>query len=77
MTGSLTLELEWTMTEEPRPASLENTPRFMPQVTASFTVAPMTPPTAARPVKAHLKMMPKAGMILEAFMATMTTAPIM
>lgn len=31
-TGSLTLELEWTMTEEPRPASLEKTPRLKPWV---------------------------------------------
>ena len=36
ITGSLTLELECTMTEEPRPASLENTPRFMPCSIASF-----------------------------------------
>ena len=37
MTGSRILEAEWTMTEEPRPASLENTPRFIPQVTARRT----------------------------------------
>ena len=33
-TGSLTLEEEWTITEEPRPASLEKAPRLKPQVMA-------------------------------------------
>lgn len=36
LTGSRTLELECTITEEPRPASLENTPRFMPCSMASL-----------------------------------------
>ena len=44
-----------SVTEEPRPASLEKTPRFMPQVSASFTPEPtIPPPTAFRP-KAPLK----------------------
>ena len=38
LTGSLTLELQCTITEEPRPASLENTPRFMP-----ISIAILTP----------------------------------
>ena len=36
-TGSLTLDAECTMTLEPRPASLEKTPRFIPQVSAVMT----------------------------------------
>ena len=63
-TGSFTLELEWTMTLEPRPASLENTPRFMPQVTAAFTPLPTMPPPTAFMAKAPLKMEAKAGRML-------------
>ena len=36
-TGSLTLEDACTMTDEPRPASLENAPRLKPQVMARDT----------------------------------------
>ena len=75
-TGSFTLELEWTMTEEPRPASLENTPRFMPQVMASFTPLPTMPPPTALMAKAPRKMETKAGPMLAAFMTTMTTEPM-
>ena len=63
-TGSFTLELEWTMTLEPRPASLENTPRFMPQVTAALTPLPTMPPPTAFMAKAPLKMEAKAGRML-------------
>ncbi len=36
-TGSRTFEEECTITEEPRPASLENAPRLNPQVIARLT----------------------------------------
>ena len=46
LTGSFTLEEECTITEEPRPASFEKTPRLQPCTTTSFRAAPVTPPVA-------------------------------
>ena len=62
-TGSLTSEAECTMTEEPRPASLENTPRLKPQVMACMMTYPPTPPAAAFMENAPLKMEANAGSI--------------
>ena len=76
ITGSRTLELEWTITLEPRPASLENTPRFMPQVTASLTPLPTMPPPTAFMAKAPLKIEAKAGPILSAWANTTIKAPM-
>ncbi len=45
-TGSLVFEAAWAMGAEPRPASLEKTPRAMPIWIALAMVKPVAPPSA-------------------------------
>ena len=55
--GSFTFELEWTITDEPRPASLENTPLLHPffiVLNASWIADPAAPPAIALGPKANL-----------------------
>ena len=60
-TGSFTLEAECTITEDPSPASLENTPREIPLLIATITVKPVIPPPMEEKRKAFVKMAPKAS----------------
>ena len=60
------------MTEEPRPASLENTPRLKPCTTTVLMAAPAAPPAAAMGVKAVLNIAPMAGSIARKLTATIT-----
>ena len=76
LTGSLTLELECTITDEPRPASLEKTPRFIPHSIASFMPYPTTPPAAALIPKAPLKMEENTEPIWPILMKKMAIVPI-
>ena len=76
ITGSCTFDAECTITEEPRPASFENTPLFMPQVRAIFTPEPTIPPPTAFIAKAPLKIETKAAPILLPCIAIITKAPI-
>ena len=77
LTGSLTLELLWTITEEPRPASFEKTPLLHPCVMMVLNVIPVTPPHTAGALKAPAKMALNAGMILTALSRMITTDPAM
>ena len=51
-TGLLVCAAAWAMAADPRPDSLENTPRATPKRTAAATAAPAKPPAAAAGVKA-------------------------
>ena len=51
--GHFVLAAAATMGAEPRPDSLENTPRATPDRMASMTLAPAKPPAAAVGVKAQ------------------------
>lgn len=62
-TGSFTLELECTITDEPRPASLENTPRLKPAVTTLLMTTPMPPPIMATGWNAFTKIARNAAPI--------------
>ena len=61
LTGSLTLELLWTITDEPRPASFEKTPLLHPCVIIVLKATPVAPPQAACFVNAMVKIALKAG----------------
>ena len=50
------LEFALIITEEPRPASFENTPRFTPHFIASSITIPTVPPPTALNEKASVKM---------------------
>ncbi len=50
--GDSAVEAAWAMGAEPRPASLEKTPRAMPMRMAIITEAPAKPPCAAVGVNA-------------------------
>ena len=60
-TGSSVLAAAAAIGAEPRPDSLENTPRAIPSRIATMTVAPAKPPTAALPVKADWKTISSTG----------------
>ena len=60
-TGSLVFAAAAAMGADPRPDSLEKTPRATPFWIAILTVAPAKPPMAAVPVKAPEKTAFKAG----------------
>ena len=69
-TGCSTLAWEWTMVEEPCPASLLNTDRAMPCWITREAAAPEKPPTAAVPVKALPKIRRSASGRLRMLMMT-------
>ena len=60
-TGSSVLAAAAAIGAEPRPDSLENTPRAIPSRIAAMTVAPAKPPTAALPVNADWKTISSTG----------------
>ena len=76
-TGSATFELEWTITEEPSPASFENTPRFIPRITACLMPKPTIPPPTAFMPNALLKIDVKIAGTVPMCVTKMTTAPTM
>ena len=61
LTGSLTSELLWTITDEPRPASFENTPLLQPCVMTSLMAMPATAPATGLMPSANLKMAANAA----------------
>ena len=69
-TGLVSLEAAWAMGAEPRPASLEKTPRFTPQVMVCMMVMPLMPPTAAVGLKAPWKMEANTEPMLPMFTST-------
>ena len=66
---------EATMGAEPRPDSLENSPRAQPNCKATMMPLPTAPPNAAFGVKAHSKMRQMAGHTYSQFMPMMTMQP--
>ena len=60
-TGSLTSELLWTITDEPSPASFENTPLLQPCVMTSLMAMPATAPATGLMPSANLKMAANAA----------------
>ena len=77
VTGSLASEEEWTITDEPRPASLENTPRATPKRMALEIPYPITPPPTERILNAPENISPKASPIWRKFTIIIISAPIM
>ena len=74
VTGSLVRTAECAMGALPRPASEENSARFMPKMKAVPTPAPMKAPLASAGLKALWKISPNtAGMA--SMLATMTPRP--
>ena len=69
----LVLAAAATIGAEPKPDSLENTPRATPLRIASMTVAPKKPPWAAVGVKASCSTIPIAPGILSAKQTKMPT----
>jgi len=65
------------MGAEPRPASLEKTPRPTPLVMASFMVTPTAPPTTAEGLNAPWKMLANTPGIVPALAITTTSAQTM
>ena len=65
-TGSSVLAAAWAMGAEPWPDSLENSPRFTPQVSMKMKPPPAKPPTCAAGWKAAETIRPMAGSTSEA-----------
>ncbi len=63
-TGPLVSAAAWAIGAEPKPASLENTPRATPLVMALVMVMPTAPPTTAEGLKAPTKMALSTGPML-------------
>ena len=59
-TGLFVLAAAWAIAAEPKPDSLENTPRATPNRMAAATAAPAKPPVAATGVKAYEKIKARA-----------------
>ena len=64
-TGPSVSAAAWAMGAEPRPASLEKTPRDTPRVMAVRRVMPAAPPTAAEGSNAPSTMARRTGPTLE------------
>ena len=60
-TGLLVFAAAWAIGALPNPASLENTPRAIPNLMAIKTVAPANPPVAALPLNALSTIIPNAS----------------
>ena len=71
--GSLVFAAAAAMGAEPRPDSLENTPRAIPFCMAIIMVEPAKPPAAAVPVKADSKIKATAAGTPSKFMAISPT----
>ena len=65
------------MGAEPRPASLEKSPRATPVRMASIMQEPMKPPAAACSVKAQVQMRSMAGRMYAALPASTMMQPVM